>query len=187
MNSAQISRLVPLLIFLSVTGNGQSIPESGLTVSADTPVASILPRRPSRKFIQLPTLEFAFEIRVHCMMNRNPTSLLLSVADTRKVLGAEDIPVGAPVALTLRIPAAQMGPIAVDDFCHIADEDVAGNDDTKDQLTISAALSAHASLRCESESEQNVIYVSQPLDVSLVCERPADENGIENEHLIDLD
>lgn len=183
MNSAQISRLIPLLVFLSLTGKAETTPKSSLTVVADTPVASIAPRQVNRKFIQLPTLEYAFEIRTHCMMNRRPTSLLLSVADTRKTLGAADISADAPVALTLRIPAAQIGPIAVEDFCHVADEDGASNDNAKDKLTISAALSAHASLRCESESEQKVVYVSQPLDVHLVCER----STVENELLIDLD
>ena len=185
MNSAQISRLIPLLIFLSVTGKSESTPENGLTLVADTPVASIPPRQANRKFITLPTLEYVFEIRTRCMMNRRPTSLLLSVADTRKTLGAADISAGDPVALTLRIPAAQIGPIAVEDFCYVADGKGSGNANANDELTISAALSAHASLRCESETDQNVVYVSQPLDVSLVCERPAVEN--ENGPLIDLD
>jgi hypothetical protein len=185
MSSAQISRLVPLLVFLSLAGKAESTPESGLSVVADTPVASILPRQANRKYIQLPTLEYAFEIRSDCIMNRKPTSLLLSVADTRKTLGAADFSAGAPVAFTLRIPAAQIGPIAVEGFCHVADEDGTSNDNATDQLTISAALSAHASLRCESESDQKVVYVSQPLDVTLVCERPAAEN--ENGLLIDLD
>ncbi len=143
MNSAQISRLFPLLVFLSLTGKAESTPDSNLTVVADTPVASITPRQANRKFIRLPTLEYTFEIRTRCMMNRKPTSLLLSVADTRRTLSAVDMSTGAPVALTLRIPAAQIGPIAVEDFCHVADEDGADNDNTKDQLTISAALSAH--------------------------------------------
>ena len=168
-------------MFLSVAGMGESTPEGGLMVVANTPVASILPRQANRKFIQLPTLEYDFEISVRCMMNRKPTSFLLSVADTRKTLGNADFSAGVPVALTLRIPAAQIGPIAVEDFCYVDDDDGAGSDGTKDQLTISAALSAHASLRCESESDQKVVYVSQPLDVSLVCERQA------NELLIDLD
>ena len=185
MNSAQISRLIPLLLFLSITGKSQSAAESSLTVVADTPVASILPRQARSKFIELPELEYSFAVNVRCMMNRKPTSLALSVADTRKTLGDADISAGAPVALTLRIPAAQIGPIAVEDFCYVTDEDGAGNDNNKDQLTISAALSANASLRCESESDQKVVYVSQPLDVRLVCERPATES--ENEPLIDLD
>lgn len=154
-------------------------------VVANTPAASILPRQANRKFIQLPTLEYDFEINVHCMMNRKPTSLLLSVADTRKTLGEVDISAGVPVGLTLQIPAAQIGPIAVEDFCYVADENGLINDKNKEQLTISAILSAQASLRCESESDQKVVYVSQLLDVSLVCERPETEN--ENELLIDLD
>jgi len=185
MNSANVRRLVPLLLLISTTGNSEAVPDSSLVIVADTPTASIQPRQTNRKFIRLPSLEYVFEIRAHCLLNSNPTSLLLSVADTRKSLHATDISSGSPIEVALRIPAAQIGPIAVEDFCHIADEPVAGNNTTTDELTISAALSAHISLRCESESDQKVTYVSRPLDVNLICERP--DQAQRDELLIDLD
>jgi len=185
MTPAQIRYLLPVLLLLSVTGKAESTPDGSLTITANTPVALISPRQANKKFIQLPSLEYAFAIRVGCLKNRKPTSLLLSVADTRKFLDAEDISSGPSVEVTLRIPAAQIGPIAVEDFCHVADENVAGNNSVTEELIISAALSAHASLRCESESDQNVIYVSQPLDVNLICERPDQQQG--KELLVDLD
>ena len=185
MTPAQIRYLLPVLLLLSVTGKAESTPDGSLTITANTPVALISPRQANKKFIQLPSLEYAFAIRVGCLKNRKPTSLLLSVADTRKFLDAEDVSSGPSVEVTLRIPAAQIGPIAVEDFCHVADENVAGNNSVTEELIISAALSAHASLRCESESDQNVIYVSQPLDVNLICERPDQQQG--KELLVDLD
>jgi hypothetical protein len=39
-------------------------------------------------------------------------------------------------------------------------------------MTIDAALSVHASLRCSLGEEQRIIYVTAPLDVTLNCERP---------------
>lgn len=185
MNGSHFSCLVPLLLVISTPGQGESTPDSSLTVVANIPVALIQPRRGNGKFIRLPTLEYSFEIRARCKLNRKPTSLLLSIADTRKSLDAADISWEPPVELTLRIPAEQIGPIAVEDFCHAANEDIASNDNTKNQLTIYAALSAHASLRCESESDQHVNYVSKTLDVNLVCERP--DQTTSEELLIDLD
>jgi hypothetical protein len=185
MTPAQIRHLLPVFLLLSATGKAESTPDSSLTITANTPVALISPRQASRKFIRLPSLEYAFEIRARCLKNRKPTSLLLSVADTRKILDAEDMSSGPSVEATLRIPAAQIGPIAVEDFCHVADENAAGDNSVTEELTISAALSAHASLRCESESDQSVIYVSQPLDVNLICERPDQRQG--KEALVDLD
>jgi len=184
MNSVRIRHLVPLLLLLSTTGKGESTPDSSLTIVANTPVASISPRQANRKFVRLPALEYAFEIRARCPQDYKPTSLLLSVADTRKSLDAADFSSGPPVEITLRIPAAQIGPIAIENFCHVADENDASDDITMEELTISAALSAHASLRCESEFDQDVIYVSQPLDVSLTCSRP--DPVQENELLVGL-
>ncbi len=175
-----LSCLVPLLLLLSTTGKGESGPDSTLTILADTPAAAIQASKANKKFVELPTLEFAFEIHASCLHNRKPTSLLLSVADTRKTLDADDFASGSPVTMTLRIPAAQMGPIAVEDFCHI-DSDT----NTTQQLTISAALSAHASLRCEGETDQKVLYVSEPLDVALTCEQPVQAQA--DDLSIDLD
>jgi len=185
MNGSQLSYLVPFLLMISTPGQGESTPESSLTIVASTPVVSIQPRQGNGKFIRLPTLEYTFKIRARCNLNRNPTSLLLSIADTRKSLDTADISWEPPAELTLKIPAEQIGPIAVEEFCHAADEDIASNDNIKKQLTIFAAMSAHASLRCESESDQHVNYVSKTLDVKLICEQP--DPATSEELLIDLD
>lgn len=185
MNGSQFSYLVPFLLMISTPGQGESTPDSSLTVVANTPVVSIQPRQGNGKFIRLPALEYTFKIRARCKLNRKPTSLLLSIADTRKSLGAADLSREPPAELTLKIPAEQIGPIAVEEFCHAADENIASNDNIKNQLTIFAALSAHASLRCESESDQHVNYVSKTLDVKLICEQP--DQATSEELLIDLD
>ena len=185
MNGSQFSYLVPFLLMISTPGQGESTPDSSLTIVANTPVVSIQPRQGNGKFIRLPALEYTFKIRARCKLNRKPTSLLLSIADTRKSLGAADLSREPPAELTLKIPAEQIGPIAVEEFCHAADENIASNDNIKNQLTIFAALSAHASLRCESESDQHVNYVSKTLDVKLICEQP--DQATSEELLIDLD
>jgi hypothetical protein len=44
------------------------------------------------------------------------------------------------------------------------------------QITIPAALSAQASLLCASDEDEIMTYVSKTLDVSLVCDEPANDN-----------
>lgn len=168
MSSTRISVLVLFFLLLSTTGKSEPTADGSLFVMADTPAAAVLPRQANRTFIRLPSLEYVFRIRASCTGDRVPVSLLLSVADTRETLDAEDLAAETPLQITLQIPSDQMGPVAVEDFCHI---DGHGSDG-RAQLTISAALSAHASLRCESDTGQSVIYVSKALDVSLNCEQP---------------
>lgn len=168
MSPARISVLVLFFVLLSTTGKSESTADGSLVVMADTPMAEVLPRQASGKFIRLPSLEYVFRLRASCTGDRVPASLLLSVADTRETLDAEDLAAETPLQITLQIPSDQIGPIGVKDFCHIDDH---GSDGSA-QLTLSAVLSAHASLRCESDTGQSVIYVSKALDVSLICELP---------------
>ena len=181
MSSAQISILVLFLLLLSTTGKSESAADGSLAVMADTPAAAILPRQAGSQSIRLPSLEYVFHIRASCTGNRVPVSLLMSVADTRQALDAKELAAETPLQITLRIPSDQIGPIAVENFCHIDDH----GDDGSTQLTISAALSAHASLRCESDTGQSVIYVSKALDVSLHCEQPVEPQ--DDTTSIDLD
>lgn len=179
-----------LLLAMAANSKAESSPEGVLSIVTTTPVAEITPYLSRLDFVQLPTLEYEFEIRINCPENQTATSLLVSVADTRKLLNTKQLAAAAPLKLALRIPADQIGPIAVEGFCKIEQSD--STDDTQstpnDPLAvfrIAAALSAQASLRCESETDANVIYVSQALDVTLHCNRPV--SGEDVEKLVDPD
>lgn len=126
--------------------------------------------------MRLPTLEYVFEIRAKCSGGRMPKSISLNVADSRKSLAAGQISLDGPTELSLRVPAGQIAPLAVEDFC-IAD---AGDDGKVDgimqaELSVASALSAQASLLCEGEDGAAMTYVSRSLDVSLVCEAVSEE------------
>ena len=167
---------VPAVLLLAVTAAGPALGTDTLSVMADAPVVPLSLHGPGRFFVRLPTLEYRFEIRTQCTQSRSPGSLSLNVADTRKWLAADEIVIDGPTEIRLRIPASQIAPLVIEDFCVVpGEEDGEGNSDPPAQITIPAALSAQASLLCEGDEDKVMTYVSRPLDVWLVCERaPSD-------------
>ena len=168
---------VPAVLLLAVTAAGPALGKDTLSVMADAPLVALSLRGPGRNFVRLPTLEYKFEIQTQCTESRSPGSLSLNVADTRKWLAADEIVIDGPTEIRLRIPASQIAPLVIEDFCVVPGaEDGEGNSDPTAQITIPAALSAQASLLCEGDEDKVMTYVSRPLDISLVCERaPSDE------------
>lgn len=165
--------LAVLLAALAICGVARG--GDSLTVSANVPAVIIAPRNSGRNFLELPALEFLFEVRASCSAGRSPKSLSLGIADSRKSLAASEIASDGPTELRLEVPANQLAPLAVENFCVTAaaeDDNAAAEPQTL--LSVAAALSAQASLLCEGENDQVMTYVSRPLDVSLECALPAE-------------
>lgn len=164
---------VSVVFLLTLSAAGPTLAKDTLTVAADAPAVTLAPRNPGRSFVRLPTLDFKFEIRTECSDERLPGSLSLNVADTRKSLPADKIVRDGPTEVSLRIPAGQIAPLVIQDFCVVqAEEDGNEISEAQTQITIPAALSAQASLLCEGDEDKAMTYASRPLDVLLVCERP---------------
>lgn len=151
-----------------------------LTLKYATPVVEVSPRRAGRQFFELPALEYAFEVRARCDEAWTPASLSLNVADSRVAFGGGELSGNAQRKVTLSVPARQLAPVAVHDFCLQQADPVAPERgipappaNESSLLTIRSALSAQASLLCVSEEERRITYVSQPLDVTLACGPPA--------------
>jgi hypothetical protein len=145
-----------------------------LQVSATTPTARIEPRDPGRGPVALPELEYTFRIDAVCRGNLAPASLSLAVADTRLILDSKQIESGNLQAIRLRIPAKQIAPVVVTDFC-VVDQTVAEPAAPiafQSPLVIRAALSAQVSMLCPEEAgqSQSMKYASALLDVTLVCD-----------------
>lgn len=117
--------------------------------------------------MQLPTLDYAIEIEQQCASDLTPAVLSLSVADTRKTYRTDEIASSAPMSIHFTVPAAQIGPIAIADFC--VAEKVADESSQPEMLMIPDVLSLQASLLCASETETTIIYASASLDVALQC------------------
>ena len=165
MLSTYARAVAPLGLLLAAdVGTQTDNPE--FSIAADAPTVSVSPRPAGRNFIRLPSLEYMLVVRPHCGEGRTPGSLTVNIADTRRTVRAEAINIESPTEITLKVPAAQIAPLAVEGFC------VTGNGQAAPgELHIAAALVAQASLLCTGEGDQAMVYVSRPLAVSLICER----------------
>ncbi|HEX7719361.1 MAG TPA: hypothetical protein VF389_06115, partial [Woeseiaceae bacterium] len=175
--------LLSLPIVLSQSPLTAADMQPRIALSANAPLVSVSPQPAGRHFVDLPALEFSFDIDAQCNDDWVAESLFLNVADTRLAFNAEQLAGNQHDRIVLRVSERQLAPIAVHDFCatesagaSAGSVSAAGNAPTDaslafetQELTISAALSAHASLRCANDSEQRVTYVSQPLDLTLAC------------------
>ena len=150
----------------ALAGNSAS-----LDVDADPAVVAIKPLAESRKLIKPPALEFTLRIDAQCDAKAEIASISISIADTQKALTTIDRDDTAPIATRITIPARQVSPIAVQDFCPMQAPD-AGQ-----ELIVRDALTAHVSLRCTSEAGESITYASRALDVALHCDAKADTQG----------
>lgn len=170
-----------LLLALGAIFTGPIYADNVLLVSANTPVVSVERRSPEQNFLHLPHLEYNFTLKATCGDDLQPVSIQLSVADTRRFVRGDDIHIkegeDTTIGLTLRIPQEQIAPVAIKGFCMLPADDLVdggSNYGSNNEITIPAALSAQASLRCASESAEQTVYVSRPLDVTLTCAKPTE-------------
>lgn len=155
-----------------------------LAVAAEVAPVPVPPQPAERHFFELPALDYVFRVEARCHSDWKPESLSLNVADTRVTRTAAELENSAKQELELKIPSKQLAPIPMHDFCVIepVPEGSAGEAETADptriarpapgRMTVGAALSVQASLRCSLGDEQRMIYVSEPLDVTLTCALP---------------
>jgi hypothetical protein len=134
-------------------------------------VFEIKPLTEGRRLIRPPALEFLLRIDAECDANAEIASISISIADTQKALTSPDLSEAAPIATRITIPARQVSPIAVQDFCPM------GSRAAGDELVVRDALTAHVSLRCTGEAGESITYASRTLDVMLHCDAAADVQG----------
>jgi hypothetical protein len=157
--------LLPLLACASATARGED-----LDISASTPDVTITARSTSRNALQLPALEFDFDIDARCPAGLLPASVSLSIADTRVT---NDEPGNDwPLKMSVRIPAEQIAPVPIARFC--VDGDEAENLQADTLVRIPSVLSAQAAVLCAGEAAQQMLYASESLNVVVRCERPAE-------------
>lgn len=139
---------------------------NSFAIIASAATAPIVAGSSGRRTLRLPGLDFRFQFRLACRGAAQPLSLGVTIADTHRSLGAEELVSDVGVArTTIRIPSGQIAPVAIEGFC--ATDNVSSE---IRPLTLPALLSASASLRCGDDEHSSMQYASVPLDVVLVCE-----------------
>lgn len=158
-----------LLYLLLIFAPALVVAEKSLQLTANTPQVSIALDDSHRAFLQLPDLDFELQLTASCLESFKPAALLISIADTRRLLGPGEFP-DHNTKVSMRVPADQIAPVAIQNFCRSVEniDDQASNI-AGSELKIPAALSAQVSLRCANDSFEDTLYASAPLDVAVIC------------------
>jgi hypothetical protein len=176
MKSAQWVMAVSFLAMAAIAPATDSAPTHSLTISPSTPSVDISVRNPGRNYVRLPTLEFTFEIAASCSGLFSPQSVSLNIADSRESISIDETAGRvAEVQLGLNVPAKQLAPLVVENFCTapVSDDN---QDDARQHnfsnggnMIVRSVLSVQAALLCVNEDKQEMVYQSRPLDITLVC------------------
>jgi len=169
---------IAILLAVAAVANAEenSLTHS-LVLTASTPRIEISRRSTTRNYLRLPSLEYAFLFTARCAGNFSPQSMSLSIADSRKSLSGEQLEnLTAETALTMTVPAKQLAPLAIENFCIMPANDAdAMTPPSSETITVPAAFSAQASLLCVSEDRQEMIYASNYLGITLICDSGGEE------------
>ncbi len=149
------SILLPVYFFVSAEVDR-------LRVRAEPAVAVLTVQQRGRTLVNLPDLEFRLSISTHCAQSGRPESLSITIADSQKTLRGEALQSSVPIDVSMRIPATQLAPFALREFC--VDPAAEG-----ESMFLTAALAAQLSLRCLRAEEQSIVFAAEPLDIRVDC------------------
>lgn len=157
---------VPVIILAAMlptfaAGTGSQPPP--LVISAEFATVSMPVQPAERHLFELPSLEFPVRIAPGCPGGTDVESVSVTVADSRHVFRAERFEDEAVLEAILAVPAQQLAPLPVANFC------VEAAPGTEQSLRIPGVLTAHASLRCSSPSGDRVFYEVLSLGVEIAC------------------
>ena len=136
-------------------------PELVARVSAAT--VDVEPSTDTERRIALPDLEFDFSVSMNCGPVLKASRVSISVADTRhsyEIGAAED---RRNLDASFAVPGEQIAPVAADGFC-VRDEPR-----SQRPMQLPGLLSSQISLLCSGESDSEIHFASQALNVELVC------------------
>jgi hypothetical protein len=163
---------VVCLLFLATADlPGQDV--ARLSIDADYAIVELDESPASRRYVQLPNLEFPLRIEPVCPPGASTDSVSISVADTRGTFRAGAFGEQEALETIFRVPRQQIGPLPVEHFCTTDDSDA-----DRRIVRIPDVLTAQASLRCVDESRQFIFYDVIRLHVELRCRRGGPAAGV---------
>ena len=161
MNRCCIRR--PLAVLLCI-GTAIAAADTALTLHATETSLLVAPRNSNQTYVNLPALDVAVIAEFSCAAGVAAESITVSVADTHIRFNSEEITDATSINATLRLPANQIAPISIQDFCVT---DVASE---IEDLLIPGVASAQVSLRCGSKDKSSIHFASIALPLRLHCE-----------------
>ena len=139
-----------------------------LRVDAEPAVAVLAVQQGGRNLVNLPELQFELSVSPYCAARGERESLSIAIADTRTTLRGDALQTGKIIDVSMRVAASQLAPFALQEFC--VDPAREG-----ESVLLGSALTAQVSLRCARTGRPSIVFAAEPLDVRVVCVRPAEE------------
>jgi len=162
---------VPILLTACVCVTTEfAVADAALTLQANETSAQLLPREQGPQQVALPLLEFSLLASFACPSDADAESVTVSIADTQKRFGPNEISDKTSLNVLVSVPASQIAPVTVADFC-IDD----GPGDEKN-LLMPGVATAQVSLRCRGENESFLYFASAVLPVRLYCAPDANQD-----------
>lgn len=155
------------IIALAANSPGEEPSDNRLLVDTDAALVTVSELPSGRHSMRLPSLEFAIRLEPRCAVGTDADSISVSVADTRLRIGRDALAEQPVIETTIRVPREQIGPLVIRDFCVAGDDAANGS-----ELRVRDALTVQLSLKCTDESRQSIIYQTESLAITLICETP---------------
>ncbi len=153
---------IVLAVCLCITSNVAAA-DGPLALRANETSAQLLPRKQGPQQVSLPSLEFSLLATVACPSDADVEAVTVSIADTHKRFGPAEIGNEAALDVRISVPAKQIAPVAIADFC------IDGGPGDEKGLLVPGVATAQASLRCRSETGLSVFFASAVLPLRLDC------------------
>lgn len=135
-----------------------------LTVQAREAIAQLQPRDAELSQVRLPALELAILASFECPGDSKASSLTVSVSDSYQHFGTELLTDAASLEASFSVPAGQLPPIAIPEFC------ISGERTGDRGLQLPGIATAQASLRCSSANDTiSMHFQSVSVPVRLYC------------------
>lgn len=167
MNHQRIRQLLAACLSLSVM---TAAADSTLTLHPNEVSAQIEPHDRLDTQVRLPSLEVSLLARFNCPLDAAAHSITISVSDSHRRYGPEEIADSDMLELSIDVPATQIGPVSLSNFC------VDGTPMKEAFVLLHGVATAQVSLHCRNQSDASLHFASAALPLRLFCK--ADESQV---------
>jgi len=160
----------PLLAVCLSLGATVASADGTLTLHAIEASTQIEPHDQPDTQIRLPSLEVSLLARFSCPLGAEAHSITVSVADSHRRYGQDEIADAEALEISVNVPATQIAPVALSDFCF------SGETMKEAFVLLDGVATAQVSLQCRNQSDASILFASAALPLRLFCK--TDENQV---------
>ncbi len=134
-----------------------------LTLHVNEASTQIEPHNQLDTQVRLPSLEVSLLARFNCPPDAVAHSITVSVADSHRRYGTEEIADADMLEISIDVPATQIAPVSLTNFC------VEGIPMKEAFVVLHGVATAQVSLHCRKQSDASLHFASAALPLRLFC------------------